>query len=282
MTPHASDPRPTDGHPELEQLADLAEELTDPAEAPALREHLRACPECADSYAALLEVRELLGAEPAPPLPTAVADRIDAALAAEAAARQELTPREAPAPEARPRPAEAPARPATALPEPAAPVHRPRRRRRLLVASLGLAAALALGTLISRIDLSGPSEPSGSPAAAGAAARPGVTFTEGALPQQIRSLLPAGAKASPGAVHGMASAQEPNATTVPAPCQAAATGHPADTAVLLSTPGSYQGAPVQALVYPLPEQPGQLDVYLVTPSCPGSTVLLHTTVPSGS
>ncbi|MFD0571022.1 anti-sigma factor family protein [Kitasatospora gansuensis] len=74
------------GHPDVELLADLAEDLTDPAELPLLRAHLADCAECADTYAALAEVRELLGSvEDFPPLPAELGDRIDAALAVEAA-----------------------------------------------------------------------------------------------------------------------------------------------------------------------------------------------------
>ncbi|WP_457033085.1 anti-sigma factor family protein, partial [Kitasatospora sp. P5_F3] len=74
------------GHPDVELLADLAEDLTDPAELPLLQAHLAGCAECTDTYAALAEVRELLGAvEDFPPLPAELADRIDAALAVEAA-----------------------------------------------------------------------------------------------------------------------------------------------------------------------------------------------------
>lgn len=74
-----------DGHPDVDEISALAEGLLSPSGAASVRDHLEDCPECADTLAALEEIRELLGAAPAPsPMPLDVAERIDAALAAEA------------------------------------------------------------------------------------------------------------------------------------------------------------------------------------------------------
>ncbi|MFD8598080.1 hypothetical protein ACFV1L_24045, partial [Kitasatospora sp. NPDC059646] len=84
MTPH-----PPSEHPDLDALADLAEELLPPEQAEPLHRHLAACPTCAEDYAALRGLPELLADSPAPSMPQDVADRLTAALAAESAARAE-------------------------------------------------------------------------------------------------------------------------------------------------------------------------------------------------
>ncbi len=58
-----------------------------------------------------------------------------------------------------------------------------------------------------------------------------------------------------------------------------AAGHP-DEQPLGTGPGRYQGRTVLALVFRPAGGSGPLDVYLATPECPGSTILLHSTVPA--
>lgn len=71
-------------HPDVELLAEHAEELLSPEQSAELTEHLTTCADCRETYAALSELTALLGDEPAPgPMPEDVAARIDAALAAE-------------------------------------------------------------------------------------------------------------------------------------------------------------------------------------------------------
>ena len=89
-------------HVGLDVIAALGEGLLEPPAAERARLHLRTCAACAASQAALAEVpaalRGLAQAEP-PPLPAAVADRLDAALAAEiGAARAARAPGAALAP----------------------------------------------------------------------------------------------------------------------------------------------------------------------------------------
>ncbi|NJQ06448.1 hypothetical protein [Streptomyces lonarensis] len=74
-----------EAHPDPAELAALGEDLLDPAESAAVRGHLADCADCT----ALLADLELLAVElplldPPEPMPTSVADRIEAALAAEA------------------------------------------------------------------------------------------------------------------------------------------------------------------------------------------------------
>ncbi|MFD3646425.1 anti-sigma factor family protein [Streptomyces cyaneofuscatus] len=72
-------------HPEVSEISDLTEGLLTPSRAGEIRDHLAECELCAEVRDSLEEVRELLGALPAPePMPEDIAARIDAALAAEA------------------------------------------------------------------------------------------------------------------------------------------------------------------------------------------------------
>ncbi|GHC76111.1 anti-sigma factor family protein [Streptomyces flavofungini] len=73
------------GHPDVAEISDLTEGLLSPSRTLDVRQHLDDCPLCADVYASLEEIRGMLGSLPGPPrMPTDVAERIDAALAAEA------------------------------------------------------------------------------------------------------------------------------------------------------------------------------------------------------
>ncbi|MEW1644438.1 hypothetical protein [Streptomyces sp. NPDC091219] len=88
-------------HPDVAEISDLTEGLLPPSRTAEVRRHLDACELCADVYASLEEIRGLLGTLPGPPrMPTEIAGRIDAALAAEAllgaTAPESLTPTAAP------------------------------------------------------------------------------------------------------------------------------------------------------------------------------------------
>jgi anti-sigma factor RsiW len=75
----------TTGHPDVTEISDLTEGLLTPDRSTAVRRHLESCDLCADVHASLEEIRGLLGDLPGPSrMPDDVADRIDAALAAEA------------------------------------------------------------------------------------------------------------------------------------------------------------------------------------------------------
>ncbi|MFG2668153.1 anti-sigma factor family protein [Streptomyces sp. NPDC048387] len=72
-------------HPEVSEISDLTEGLLSPSRTAEVRRHLAGCTLCADVLASLEEIRSLLGTLPGPPrMPSAIAGRIDAALAAEA------------------------------------------------------------------------------------------------------------------------------------------------------------------------------------------------------
>ena len=75
----------TAGHPEVTEISDLTEGLLPPSRTADVRRHLDDCALCADVYASLEEIRGMLGTLPGPSrMPADVAERIDAALAAEA------------------------------------------------------------------------------------------------------------------------------------------------------------------------------------------------------
>ncbi|GAA2084192.1 hypothetical protein GCM10009759_03030 [Kitasatospora saccharophila] len=306
MTPH-----PPPGHPALDALADLAEDLLPPDRAAALHAHLADCPACAEDFAALSGLPQLLADAPPPVMPQDVADRLTAALAAlaaESAARAE-TGATRPAPPSGTVPAEAvPAAPRrtgaptgtpAAATGPGRPPHRRRRGRRLLLAGTAVAAVVfGLGLGGSLLDRGSDGEGSsagryvsdaaaapasqaaksaaGSPApqqvAPGAGAADGPDFTEARLPAQVRQLM---AGAPPQELGPTA----PDGTAALPSCLSAAAGRPGERPAATG-PGRYLGRPVLALVFRPPGGDGPLDVYLATPDCPGSTILLHSTVPA--
>ncbi|WP_438487046.1 anti-sigma factor family protein [Streptomyces sp. S186] len=72
-------------HPEVSEISDLTDGLLSPSRTADLRDHLAGCVLCEDVHASLEEIRGLLGTLPGPTrMPADVAERIDAALAAEA------------------------------------------------------------------------------------------------------------------------------------------------------------------------------------------------------
>lgn len=306
MTAPLSSPGPADDHPSVEELADLAEGLVEPAEAArTLRRHLDGCAECRETAEALAEVRTLLGAVEPEPMPADVMARLDAALAeaartaprsaAEAARRPQETPAtthraDPPAPPVRAAaaPSAPPARPASA-----SGPGRPRPRRRRFALLLGAAAALAAVGLGGALLLNRADAPTTTASAASTGvpgdlsartphlAGPGTDYREDQLAAQVRQLLdrsaaqpglratgPAKSGAAPadGAGPELAGPASPGACTAPDP------GTP-----LATDRGSYQGSPVDVLVYPAPGRPGFVDVYLRSPDC--GPVLLHRTVP---
>lgn len=81
MTPYGAD-----AHPDVDLLAQLDDGLPgDAADESAVRDHVAGCPACRDDLAALGSARQALAGLADPPLPAAVAARLDEALAREAA-----------------------------------------------------------------------------------------------------------------------------------------------------------------------------------------------------
>ncbi|WP_405819204.1 hypothetical protein OG241_28725 [Streptomyces sp. NBC_01390] len=136
----------TAGHPDVTEITDLTEGLLAPSRTSYVRQHLDECDICADVYASLEEIRGLLGSMPSPArMPDDIADRIDAALAAEAegahVSRETSTPLD--------RPADRPTGYAHAATGPGRKGSTRRVRRRTIVLGTAFtAAALGLGSLL--------------------------------------------------------------------------------------------------------------------------------------
>ncbi|MGW8779587.1 anti-sigma factor family protein [Streptomyces sp. NPDC055796] len=297
---------PTTGtirHPDVSEISDLTEGLLSPVRSGEVRRHLGDCPLCADVLASLEEIRGLLGTLPGPPrMPSDVAGRIDAALAAEALLDSTAPRAEAAAPVSDVSPGAppevagggtspaAPSAPGTGRPagHPAGatgPGRRRARRRIAVIAGLAGAAACALGVF-----LAGNLLGSGSPdtaarrsATSTAAASPGDgTYTAQGLQDNVRRLLASGpgAKTAPQEeqqnTYGLEKSTTPppgmppgdgnrtTASSVPA-CVQEATGRP-DTP-LAAEQGSYQGTEVYLLVLPHPGDSARVDAYLVGAAC---------------
>jgi hypothetical protein len=75
----------TAAHLDYEELADFAEGILDDATATSTQAHLADCDDCRRRAAEVAEVSRVLARAPTPPMPAHLVDRLDAALAAEAA-----------------------------------------------------------------------------------------------------------------------------------------------------------------------------------------------------
>ncbi len=75
-------------HPSTDDLADAAEGLLGPARASEVEAHVAGCAGCQQMTAALGSVSALLATVPTPPMPAAVARRLDGALVAESQRRR--------------------------------------------------------------------------------------------------------------------------------------------------------------------------------------------------
>ncbi|WNM36352.1 hypothetical protein RKE30_41450 [Streptomyces sp. Li-HN-5-11] len=180
----------TAGHPDVTEISDLTEGLLAPSRAEDLRRHLGRCASCADVHASLEEIRSLLGTLPEPQgMPSDVADRIDAALAAEHSAdghddsagdsthvSRETTATDRPAGRARTS-STGPGRKAT-----------PRRGRRR-IAVLGTAFTVAALGVVSVVLASLHDGKGSDTTAHGRPSASTDTFSEGTLKTQVTDLL---------------------------------------------------------------------------------------------
>ncbi|MGW0610370.1 anti-sigma factor family protein [Streptomyces sp. NPDC002788] len=299
------------GHPDVAEISDLAEGLLPPSRTTDLRRHLDACELCADVYASLEEIRGLLGTLPGRPrMPTDVANRIDAALAAEAlltatgpesaegaepvsappllssseddrgadVSRETSTPAERPA-----------GRPRSSTTGPGRKGRTRNGRRRIAV--LGTAftvAALGLGSvLLSSLGDQPPRDTTGERQTALA-----DTFSEGKLQKQVTDLLaegkaeggggsrtPWGAETAPGTNHPKVSRE----AVVPG-CVRDGIGR--DDAALAVENGRYQGKTAMLVLLPAASDNTRVTAYIVDATCvdhktpPTGKILLERTYPS--
>ncbi|MEL5954257.1 hypothetical protein AADR41_05660 [Streptomyces sp. CLV115] len=292
----------TTQHPDVTEISDLTEELLPPSRATEVRDHVDGCELCGEVHASLMEIRELLGTVPMPQhMPDDIADRIDAALAAEAAldatppsgslhVSRETEPPAAEKSNPEPNTSDRPAgRPRAAT----GPGRRPlRRRRRTAVLGAALGAAV-VGLSVFLLQNVQSSQNSGSLKAAdrssSAEESGGGTFSESTLEGRVHALLlstgskpsksadsvgaeeqtpSTGAHSTPeSASAGSDSLQTPlRAPTVPVPpCVEQGTGR--DTPALAMEQGTYEGTDVFLVVLPHPSDATQVQAYVVDAAC---------------
>ncbi|MFJ4949598.1 anti-sigma factor family protein [Streptomyces sp. NPDC088760] len=274
----------TAGHPDVAEISDLTEGLLPPDHGTDVRRHLDACEACADVYAQLEEIRDLLGSVPAPErMPDAVSARIDAALAAEApltagdedttgrVSRETSTSADHPAD----LPADRPAGRPRAATGPGRKDKRGRRRGRLVLGAVLTAAVLGAGSLVltSLGDNGDHTTAHGTPTASA------ETFSGDSVQHQVKTLLITkkglqrgserprlnsdGGSDTPGSTEG------PNTliqTTVPVPdCVRQALRQSAD--VLGAKTGTYAGKAAYLVVVADTQDSKRVTAYVVDAAC---------------
>lgn len=197
------------GHLDAETVADFREDLLSGRKAARVAAHLSACPQCAEVDAQLAAVTTALAAAPTPPVPPSLAARLNAALAAEIAARAGEAAAGATSTAARTAGTAAltTARAAEAAGSAAAPRHTAGRRRgagrwfsplslRLVAATAAVVLLAGGGYVVSRLVAGGTSGVTASSAGAakpssGAARRPAMSLApESASPALGAAALP--------------------------------------------------------------------------------------------
>ena len=138
------------GHVDAESLALYAEGELSRGRAARVRAHLSGCPDCAATLAALAEVTTQLSHVPVPPMPSAMAARLDAALSAEAAHRAAA-------------PAPAPAGTSHRRPPRRNPIWSPAAVRILAGTAVTLVVAGGVGYAVSQFSGSGGASSAGTP-----------------------------------------------------------------------------------------------------------------------
>ncbi|AYN40440.1 hypothetical protein D9753_17730 [Streptomyces dangxiongensis] len=284
----------TAGHPDVAEISDLTEGLLPPDRSTGVRRHLGTCEPCADMYASLEEIRSLLGSVPEPErMPDDVAERIDAALAAEVplhvggeeaaghVSRETVTVANRPA--GRPRATTGPGR---------KPSERGRRRGRFVLGAVLTAAVLGGGGLVvtSLGDHTGHTTAHGTPTPSATA------FSGDSVQHQVRGLLAAqrglphgseqprlnteGGSETPGVTPGPNTLMQ---TAVPVPdCVRLALSRGAD--VLGAKTGTYAGKAAYLVVVADARESKRVTAYVIDEACvrqqsaPAGEVLLKQSV----
>jgi anti-sigma factor RsiW len=260
------------GHPDVAEIADLAEGILPTARTADLRQHLENCALCADVYASLGEIQGLLGTLPAPArMPDDVAARIDAALAAETlpdvpdgarVSRETSTPVDRPAGHAR-----------SSSTGPGRKDRRRGGRRRIAVlGAVAAAAAIGLGSVIVS-SLTGES-PSGNTAQEQQTAV-ADTFSEGRLQDQVTSLIAAGGTQNGARTprsFGMESENggetaENHVFKQPTVPECVRKGIGRDDAVIATEQGVYKGREALLVVLPDAANDTRVTAYIVEAAC---------------
>ncbi|WP_432071366.1 hypothetical protein [Streptomyces wuyuanensis] len=279
-------------HPDVSEIADLAEGVLPPTRQAAVRRHLEGCELCSDVRASLEEIRGLLGTLPGPQrMPADIAGRIDAALAAEALL-------DATAPDDGPINVSRETESATQPPEPRSdrpsgharastgPGRGPsarRRRRVAMVTAAFSAAAVGLSALLLQTfgGTSGDTSEKKADSAASAVSG-GHDFTAATLQTRVDSLLSPGGTprdsgswtatagprvekdASVGAEATEATPLRSPAGPVP-PCIQKGTGR-TDAPIAVDR-GTFEGTPAFLVVLPHSEDASRVQAYVVAATC---------------
>nr|WSW68087.1 hypothetical protein OG461_18835 [Streptomyces sp. NBC_00995] len=284
-------------HPDVSEISDLTEDLLLPSRAEEVRGHLANCEICSDVLVSLEEIRGLLGSLPvADPMPADVADRLDAALAAEA---RERTPFSAPASDAdvsretelavpTSELSDRPAGHSRAATGPGRRAGRRRRRTAVLGAALGAAVVSVSVLLLQNVTTSGSSEGLKAADQGVSASRDGSqTFSQSTLEERVHHLL--GSRTdSVGPQESSGEKQDPSADTksstestspispsprtplrapsmtVP-PCIEQGIGR--NTAALAIERGIYEGSAAFLVVLPHPTDSARVQAYVVDAAC---------------
>lgn len=260
------------GHPDVAEIADLAEGLLPTARTTEVRQHLESCELCADVSASLTEIQGLLGTLPAPaPMPDDVAARIDAALAAEPppgdfdgarVSRETSAPVDRPAGHAR-----------SSSTGPGRKDRRRGGRRRIAVlGAVAAAAAIGLGSVVV-VSLTGesPSDHTASEQQTALA----DTFSEGRLKDKVTHLIADGGAQNGSRTPRSFGMESENGgetaenhvfkqPTVPACIQQ---GIGRDDAPIATEPGVYQGKEALLVVLPDATQDTRVTAYIVESAC---------------
>ena len=262
-------------HVDIEVLADYAEGLLDSEESARVARHLDECERCAREHAALGDVSAVLAAAAPPAMPPEVVSRIEAAIDAEARARQT----------------------ATATSEPPAgnvvPM-RPRRARRWIapLSAVAAAAVVVVGgvAIVKQVSGSGGADSGAAPASKSEppqvvpkAAGPrftssGTHYTGTALAAQVNGTVQ---KSTPGGALGPKSAEEsPGPSALPsalAGCVDRISTKAGKQPTVVDR-GTYDGRPVRVLIF---SHSAKYAVWIVDSRCSGHAdgVVTHTTVP---
>lgn len=266
--------RSVESHPDLDTLADLDAGVLDGAEADRVAAHVAGCARCEQVMAALGGVRADLRALPAPPVPAAVAARLESTLAELGAAPDQTGPVAAVA-------AEAPARVVDLG------AARERRWRRLKAMSSGVAAVLVLfaagASVVSVVRSSGGGNDTSAAGGGGGAADQQTSAERGsaaaAAPQStsrdlpsytektLRAALPSIEASSPVGQVADAGASGPAGSLAAAgPRTACAESIPGRGGVLRAVRWiSYEGEPAYVLVFV--DDAGGRTAYVVGEGC---------------
>jgi len=288
----------TSRHPDVSEISDLTEGILSPSRAVEVGDHVEACELCGDVHASLIEIRELLGAVPAPPhMPDDVAERIDAALAAATPSTtasdgtirvsRETSPVAANGPEVETSASDRPAGRPRAATGPGR--HRTRRRRVAVVGAAFGAAVVGLGVLLSQ----GGGTSQDTTALKTAHRETGSTaseasFSESTLESRVHTLLRRAdrkptapddtstevrppsvlSQSPPGDASPTSEApQRPLRTPAASVPDCVRQGIGRDTAALAMEAGTFEGTDAFLVVLPDRSDPARVQAYIVDAAC---------------